>query len=252
MCWLSCMAPRYQHLQLSLSIYCLRFPVTASTMETLDVEQCYAEISPLFPWVNWIFTQNNLDPCPTETFASRFMNTPTTKQLSIAVSNSSTSPSLSSTTQAQSGSATTSPDSMNCDYPSKCGTKKLKNKLPATSVSWWESVFIIIRLRSYFLIRWSPLATSTRAWQCKHSNWLPYQMQKDFWFSVILNPEKKEISDSVLFMRNQPKRFMNDFTVLFSTSSETFVHGQKARHIELGLDIHSGGKLLSSRLFFHS
>ena len=128
------------------------------------------------------------------------------------------------------GSATTSPGSMNCDSPSKCGTKKLKNKLPATSVSWWESVFIIIRLRSYLLIRWSPLATSTRAWQCKHSNWLPYQMQKDFWFSVILNPEKKEISDSVLLMRNQPKRFMNDFTVLFSTSSETFMHGQKTRY----------------------
>ena len=52
------------------------------------------------------------------------------------------------------GSATTSPGSMNCDSPSKCGTKKLKNKLPATSVSWWESVFIIIRLRSYLLIRW--------------------------------------------------------------------------------------------------
>ena len=56
---------------------------------------------------------------------------------------------------------------------------------------------------------------------------------------VILNPEKKEISDSALLMRNQPKRFMNDFTVLFSSSSETFVHGQKAHmhHIELGLDI---------------
>ena len=29
---------------------------------------------------------------------------------------------------------------------------------------------------------------------------------------------------------------MNDFTVLFSTASETFVNGRKARHVELGLD----------------
>ena len=48
------------------------------------------------------------------------------------------------------------------------------------------------------------LATSTKAWQCKYTNWLPYQMQKNFWFSIVA--ERKPIIDLAKEMYGIPNQ----------------------------------------------
>ena len=147
-----------------------------------------------------------------------------------AASDSSTFPSLCWTTQAQS--TTTSPGRKNCDSPSKCETMKLRNKQPTTLECCWENTLFRSRLRWYLLIRWCSPAQPKLGSVNKQTGCLI--KCKRIFGSQLSQKERPFLIWQNRYIPNQGDE-ANDFSGLFSTASETFVNGRKARHVELGL-----------------
>ena len=204
-----------------------------ATMETFDVAKCCAEISPLFPWDQLDIHPKQLGSMPNGNIRVPIYQHADNKTISYSTKRFFYLPV-----------PLFNYKSAVYEYNYVTGQKELRfsvqmwndevEKQIANYVGELMGKHIVQKQIEMVPFDKVMLATSTKAWQCKYTNWLPYRMQKDFWFSVVA--ERKPIIDLAKEMHSKPRQFINDFSVLFSTESETFVNGQKARHIELGLD----------------
>ena len=110
---------------------------------------------------------------------------------------------------------------------------KLRNKQPTTLECCWENTLFRSRLRWYLLIRWCSPAQPKLGSVNKQTGCLI--KCKRIFGSQLSQKESPFLIWQNRYIPNQGDE-ANDFSGLFSTTSETFVNGRKARHVELGLD----------------